>query len=229
MSGSYVVFEGNDGAGKTTTMKAVIDELKNRHSNFNALITHQPGSTALGKHIRTLVKFPEKIDQSIEIDSLSRQLLYMVDCTSFTRTLLEPALAAGNNVFSDRNSFISSLVYGLADGLNLNDIAKLHNVITPPKVDKLYILQCPLEIAKLRLSQNGQELDRYDKESSEFFKRIENNYSNLINGPADQTILVARIVALYDIVYIDTTMPFDKIVSRIANDLSEFYVSSGLI
>jgi len=151
MSGLYVIFEGNDGAGKTTTMTAVAEEMKRRYPNFDPILTHHPGSTPLGSYLRKLVKFPEQIDPNIRIDDLSRQMLYMVDTVSFIRTLLEPALEQNKAIFADRSSFISALVYGLADGLSLHDITRLFDIITPPKANRLYVLQCPWLVGKQRI------------------------------------------------------------------------------
>src|SRR5690349_20046966 len=110
LNGLYIVFEGTDGAGKSTTMKAVAEVLKHRIENSIALhLTSHPGSTPLGQHLRKLVKYPTDIDPTITIDKLSRQLLYMVDTVSFIKQLLEPALANGEWVFADRSSFVSAL------------------------------------------------------------------------------------------------------------------------
>ena len=70
-NGLYVIFEGNEGTGKTSTMAAVAEALKDR---LEIRQTHHPGSTPLGKHLRKLVKHPVEIDPEIEIDPLSRQL-----------------------------------------------------------------------------------------------------------------------------------------------------------
>lgn len=229
MSGLYVIFEGNDGAGKTTTMSAVADEMKNRFPGFNPILTHHPGSTSLGKHLRKLVKFPEQIDPNIHIDDLSRQMLYMVDTVSFIKTILEPALENNQSVFADRSSFISALVYGLADGLSLNDIMKLFEIITPPKANRLYILQCPSHISKERIKAERGTLDHYDKKPSDFFTKVENIYNNLITGSSDRTILVTKAVTLDNIVYVDTTMPKNRVVQTIADDMSKLAIDLGVL
>ena len=98
----YVIFEGVDGAGKSTTMNAVVDKLNSIIPGFNPVMTSQPGSTPLGKHIRQLVKYPPTIDPSIQIDNLSRQLLYMIDMINYINVVLKPSLADRKAVFADR-------------------------------------------------------------------------------------------------------------------------------
>ena len=61
--GTYVIFEGNEATGKSSTMKAVAEAMKDR---LPAKLTHHPGSTPLGAHLRKLVKYPKEIDPEIE-------------------------------------------------------------------------------------------------------------------------------------------------------------------
>ena len=218
MKAPYIIFEGNDGSGKSTTMKAVAHELSERFKSFNPILTQHPGSTPLGRHLRQLVKFPAKIDPAIVMDDLSRQMLYMVDTVSFIKTLLQPNLDAGTPVFADRSSFISALVYGVADGLTLSDIARLVEVIMPPKADRLYILQCPCDVGKSRIAAGRNELDHYDKKPSEFAQKIEKIYASLVTSSAQQTMLVSRAVSIDDVIYIDANRPLDAVVSEIVSD-----------
>lgn len=222
----YVVFEGADGVGKTSTMRAVAEMFADR---LTIKQTHHPGSTPLGAHLRKLVKFPHSIDPNIEIDSLSRQMLYMVDLISFIKTILEPALENGQTVFADRSSLISSLVYSVADGLDLQDVQRLSQLITTPKADRVYVLQCPWDVGQQRVLRDRQEsaydggelgeLDHYDKQPGFFLQKIQDAYDNLLTGPAEQTILVSRVAALDNIVYIDATQSQKRVVHDIAEDL----------
>jgi dTMP kinase len=219
MRGLYVVFEGNDGAGKSTTMKAVAEALpKKLGRQIDLELTNHPGSTPLGKHLRQLVKYPETIDPEIKIDSLSRQILYMVDTVSFIKQKLQPALASGRTIFADRSSFISALVYGTAEGLNLADIDRLFQLITPPKMDRLYVLRCPWQVGKQRLDTRGNP-DHFERKPSEFFRKVEEAYDRLVTGPEERTLLVSRSVSPKNIVYVDSILPLDRVVDTITTDL----------
>lgn len=218
--GVYVIFEGGDGAGKSTTMKAVAEELTKRLPvTVPTHLTHHPGSTPLGTHIRKLVKYPEEIDANIRIDSLSRQILYMVDTVSFVKQRLEPALKANELVFADRSSFISAMAYGTAEGLDLADIERLFQLITPPKADRLYVLQCPWQVGKTRLEGRPEHADHFERKPAAFFAKIEEIYNNLITGPVERTMLVSRSVNLDNIIHIDSTLPLADVVDTIVTDL----------
>lgn len=217
--GLYVIFEGNEGTGKTSTMKAVAEAMKDR---LPVRLTHHPGSTPLGAHLRKLVKFPKEIDPSIEIDPLSRQCLYMADTISFVQSILKPGLAAGEAIFADRSTFISGLVYAMADDVDQQEIYRLLRLINPPRADRLYVLQCPWEVSRERLRvSRGQTNDHYDNQSDAFFERVQKIYDNLLIGPADKTAMVSRVAALENVVYIDASQPPSKVVEDIITDLDQ--------
>lgn len=231
MRGLYVVFEGPDGAGKSTTMKTVAEVLPRKLGYALPIeLTSHPGSTPLGQHLRQLVKYPETIDPAIKIDSLSRQLLYMVDTIGFVKQRLVPLTNDGTTVFADRSSFISAMVYGTAEGLNLSDIDRLFQLITPPKIDRLYVLQCPWQVGKQRLDARGN-LDHFERKPADFFRKVEEIYDRLVTGPAELTLLVSRSVSPRNVVYVDSTLPLDRVVDTITTDLvnvvKELTVSSG--
>lgn len=228
MTGFYVIFEGSDGAGKSTIMgkvaKSLEEKLKGTYDD-KIIQTQHPGSTPLGKHIRQLVKYPQKIDKDIIIDDLSRQMLYMVDTISFVKTILEPSLDAGKIIFADRSTYISAMVYGLADGLKLHDIERLFDILSPPKANKLIVLQVPAAVSRDRISSSRGDKDHYDNKNMAFFERISSNYESLITKSAEQTALVSRTVCVNDVLSIDATLPIHKIVEIIVESLYSSYLS----
>jgi len=221
-SGLYVIFEGGEGTGKTSTMKAVANEVLNRTVGaISPRLTHHPGSTPLGKYLRKLVKFPHEIDPEINMDPLTRQCLYMADTINFITTVLKPALEVRETVFADRSSFISGLVYGLADGIDVVEVCKLLQLIIPPRADRVYILQCPWQVSKSRCdSTRGETGDYYDSQPNEFFQKVQTIYDGLLTGSAEQTVMVSRVAALDNFVYIDASQDQEKVVSDIVADLN---------
>lgn len=218
----YAIFEGNEGTGKTSIMHAVAEEMKDR---LPAKLTHHPGSTPLGRHLRQLVKYPTEIDPAIEIDPLSRQLLYMADTVSFIEAILKPSLAAGETVFADRSSFISGLVYSAADNIDQQETFRLLQLINPPRADRLYVLQCPWEVSRERLANRGETNDHYDNQSDTFFQKVQKIYDSLLTGSAEQTMMVSRVAALENVIYIDASQRPAKVVEDIVTDLDKVLAS----
>ena len=218
----YVIFEGPDFSGKTTTMHSVAEELRKKLSNINILETHHPGSTPLGKHLRKLVKNPESIDPDIVLDPLSRQLLYIADAVSFTKSILEPSLASGEVVLADRSGLISSIIYGSVEGINLERIMKFNSIVSPPIADRVYILRCGFDIIKER-AKNRNSIDYFDNKPDVFLQNIVNAYDNLLTGSIEVIMAITRSVQIKDVIYIDTSEPPCSVVDTITNDILGLY------
>lgn len=219
----YIVFEGTDGSGKSTAIDMVNLKLKERFPELNEkiIIARQPGSTPLGKHIRKLVKTPTLISPDITISPLARQLLFMVDSINFTNEILEPALLKGNIVITDRSSYISSLVYGLTEGLDLDDIEKLFNISTPPKSQRMYLLICPFEVRRDRIVDRNEAIDYFDDKSIAFSNKIQSIYDNLLTTSDKQSQLISMTIDPENVRYIDTNRSLNSIVDDIVNDLTK--------
>lgn len=220
----YVIFEGVDGSGKSSTMKAVVERLSRQITGFESVMTGQPGSTPLGKHIRQLVKYPATVDPSIQIDKMSRQLLYMVDMINYTNVVLQPNLDAGNHVFADRSSFISGMIYGLAEGLDYDQIKRLFSLIEPVRADRCYIMVCKPEVSKRRMaSSRDGDADHFDSKPIEFMEKVYDLYSNILRGPAEQTLLLQKSVNISDTLVIQSDGDQESIVQMIVKDLTNLY------
>jgi len=224
LRGLYIIFEGADGTGKSTTMKLVAKMLPdaliaNGLENRPIELTYHPGSTPLGKHIRKLVKNSEEIDPNIEIDPLSRQMLYTIDLISFTKSLLKPALADNKWVFADRSNLVSAIAYGSAEDVSIEQIQRLFTMVTIPKADRLYIFRCPPKIAIDRVRKTRVGKDYFDDKPDDFFEKIIDIYDNFLTGPPERTMALAKSVALENVKYIDSSMSLHHVASEIVQDL----------
>lgn len=220
-TGLWVVFEGPDGGGKTTTVRAVAELLTKKLPDIEILTTRHPGSTPLGQHIRTIVKDPEK--HGFELDALSTQMLMFTDHINFKHTMLLPALERGAIVLADRCDLISGLVYGAATGLDTTQLNSLMTLACGPKVDLLYVLWCTPEVQEERLLKRDVT-DRFEAQALR--QQVNQVYAHLYTGPAERTILVNRIVALDNVKYIDSNWPVDIIAGTIAGLISKRYLES---
>jgi len=219
--GLWVVFEGPDGVGKSTTMQAVAVSLRKRLPDIEIVETKHPGSTPLGKHIRELVKHPERF--GFEIDPLSSQMLMFTDHINFKNTLLQPALDRGAIVLADRCDLVSGLVYGAATGLDQSQINALMQLACVPRIDLLYILRCSRDVQEQRLSSR-EVTDRFEAENVR--SRVNQAYERLMTSSTERTILVNRIVALDNIKYVESDQSLEMMAARIAGELGTRYTES---
>jgi len=220
MNGLYIVFEGNEGTGKTSAMLKVAEHFK---VDLNPIVTHHPGSTPLGAHLRQLVKYPHTINPDIVIDPFSRQCLYMADAINFVESILKPALSRNQTVFADRSTFISGMIYGTADNVDPQEIYKLLQLIDPPRADRLYIFQCPWEVSRQRIAASRKgDSDHYDNQSESFFQRVDEKYSKLLTGSAEQLMMVSRVASLDNVVYIDASRTQQQVVDQVISDIDKY-------
>ncbi len=219
--GIWIVLEGPDGAGKSTTMIAVADALRTKLPNVEIITTKHPGSTKLGQHIRELVKHPEKF--GVEIDPLSSQMLMFTDHINFKTTVLEPAIRRGAIVLADRCDLISGLVYGESTGLNLKQVGMLMNLACVPRIDMLYILRCNNDVQEKRLAHR-EASDRFEEKTLRH--KVNEAYLKLLTGPAERTIMVGKIVALENVQFLDTAAQLPTIVDKVVKDIVTRYAAS---
>lgn len=118
MSGLFVVFEGGDGAGKSTQASLLCARL--RLAGVDNLHTRQPGGTAIGDALRELV-----LDKSNDVDAHAEALIYAADKAQHVREVIRPALSAGQVVVSDR--YVDSMIayQGAGRSLDIDEVSKV--------------------------------------------------------------------------------------------------------
>lgn len=162
--GYFVVFEGGEGAGKTTQIQAFVAWLEAQGRGVVA--TREPGGTGIGTRIRQLLLDPE----NDSMDARAEALLYAADRAQHVAEVIKPSLDEGKIVVSDR--FIdSSLAYqGLARGLGLEEIYRLSDFATCGLLpDIVFYMRVDPEEGMRRL---GDTRDRIEQEGAGFHQRV---------------------------------------------------------
>ena len=162
--GYFVVFEGGEGAGKTTQIEAFVSWLEAQ--GRSVIATREPGGTAIGARIRHLLLDPE----TRSMDARAEALLYAADRAQHVAEIIKPSLDQGKIVVSDR--FIdSSLAYqGLARGLGLEEIYRLSEFATSGLLpDIVFYMRVDPEEGLRRV---GESRDRIEQEGPGFHQRV---------------------------------------------------------
>jgi dTMP kinase len=139
--GRFIVVEGADAVGSTTQVQQLMRRLA--ASGRHCLGTAEPSRGPIGVMIRELLRGP--LDRS----QLHRELalLFAADRLDHIRREVEPALASGIDVVSDRY-VLSSLVYQSLD-LSLAWVTSLNE--HAPAADITVLITLPVELAQQRL------------------------------------------------------------------------------
>ncbi|MFP6576922.1 MAG: dTMP kinase [Pirellulaceae bacterium] len=120
----FISFDGVDGVGKSTQTELFVEWL--REQGRTVVTCRDPGSTELGERLRTLVLKAS----DIKIDAESEMLLYMAARAQLVAEVIQPALAAGQVVVSDRFLLANVVYQGHAAGLDPQSIWDVGNVAT---------------------------------------------------------------------------------------------------
>jgi len=117
--GLFIVFEGGDSTGKSTQVAWLAAALE--QAGIPHVVTFEPGATWLGAHLRGLVLDPA----SGAIGPVPEALLYIADKAQHVYEVVEPALAAGLVVVSDRYTDSVIAYQGAGRGLSPVEIERL--------------------------------------------------------------------------------------------------------
>lgn len=215
-TGTYIVFEGVDFCGKTTAI-TLVHEILQDIPEVNSLLTKHPGATPLGRHLRRLVKTPEKINKNIEIDGVSAQVLMMVDQICFINTILTPELDKGNIVLADRSNFVSAIAYGIPEGVSPAQLNKLFQLVDSPSPDRIFILKAPWEVLQERMGKRSKGSDRFEDHGHSYLQQVADIYDHLKMRP-HLLVLLSDYVPIENIVYIDATESPEAIAERIVSE-----------
>ena len=164
----FISFDGVDGVGKSTQTELFVEWL--REQGQTVVTCRDPGSTELGERLRTLVLKAS----DVKIDAESEMLLYMAARAQLVAEVIQPALAAGQVVVSDRFLLANVVYQGHAAGLDPQSIWDVGKVATAgQQPDLTIVLDMPLEKAVGRI---GRELDRMEAKGSEFLQRVRQGF-----------------------------------------------------
>ena len=162
--GLFVVFEGIDASGKSTQARRVA-ELRDAHFTF------EPGDTPLGVDLRRWV-----LDAATPMTPITEALLMLADRSHHVRTVIEPALASGRSVVSDRY-FASTLAYqGYGRGVDLARLEAATELAIgdvsagPDGLDRY--------AARRRATSDGPRTsrDRFESADLDFHQRVREGY-----------------------------------------------------
>jgi dTMP kinase len=193
--GIFITFEGLDGCGKSTQMEKLAQAL--RAEGHDVVTTREPGGTPTGEKIR-----------SVLLDSGTRQLSPLAELAlmfaaraQHMEELIVPALESGKIVLSDRFTDSSEAYQGGGRELGSDTVLALHELLCGGLQPDLTILMDSDVAASvtrarrrnLAASTNGQDENRFERESQAFFARVHTTYHAIAKRePERVTVVNAR-------------------------------------
>jgi dTMP kinase len=170
----FITFEGGDGTGKTTQLKALESYF---HAQGRACVsTREPGGTALGGMIRQVLLEVGKQP----IASPTELFLYLADRAQHVQEVILPAIDEGKIVLCDRYTDSTLAYQGYGRGIELKLLRQLNEIANRGvEPDLTLLLDCPVELGLSRTVQRqshagparGRE-DRFEREKVEFHEKV---------------------------------------------------------
>lgn len=178
MPGRYIAFEGVEGCGKSTHVQRLATHL-------GALVTREPGGTAIGSTLRTIMANPENTHLSPRAEAL----MMAADRAQHLSELVVPTLESGRHVVSDRSVYSSLAYQGYGRQLNIDDLRQFNDfAIASRWPDLVVYIRIELDVVRRRLAK--RETDRFEREDDQFFQRIIAGFDALASAEPDRWLIV---------------------------------------
>ncbi|MCZ6741243.1 MAG: dTMP kinase [Alphaproteobacteria bacterium] len=208
--GKFITLEGGEGVGKSTQSKRLAEFLEDR--GITVMLTREPGGSDGGEQIRRLLVSGAPGRWT----PLTEAFLYAAARADHVAHLIEPALAEGRWVISDRFTDSTLAYQGFGHGLPLDAVTQLNALAAGElKPDLTFILDVPVGdgLARARARPDHRDEaareDRYERMDEIFHQRVAEGYLTIARSEPERCIVV------------DTTGPVDQVARVISATVGE--------
>jgi dTMP kinase len=172
--GTFIVFEGGEGAGKGTQIDLLKDKLPD-----DAVFTKEPGGTGVAEKIRSIL-----LSSDNEISERAELALFCAARGDLVQKVMAPALDAGKIVVSDRFdlSTVAYQTYGRKQKQHKEYLYNFSEYMVGNVRPDLYIyLDVPVAVGLKRVGGRDKENTRLDQETLDFHQRVREGYHELVD------------------------------------------------
>jgi dTMP kinase len=166
----FIALEGGEGAGKSSQIAAVAELL--RRAGHDVVTTREPGGTRLGEAVRAVLMN----DYDVPMPAMSELLLMFAARAAHLEQVIEPALARGAWVVTDRFTDASYAYQGAARGLGASAVSTLEKLVQGERrPDRVLLFDLPVNEGLARAGKRG-EGNRFDRETLAFHEQVRDAY-----------------------------------------------------
>jgi dTMP kinase len=199
--GRFIVFEGGEGAGKSTQVGLLSNWLAGQ--SREVLVTREPGGTAVGAQIRSLLLAGGALSGA-SLSPRAEALLYAADRADHVATVVRPALQRGTVVVSDRYVDSSLAYQGAGRTLPVDEVGWLSRWATDGlRPDLVVLLDIDPAIGLQRVGRRGQA-DRLESEAVSFHTRVRRAFLAQAGQEPDRYLVL------------DAAQPAERIAEQVA-------------
>ena len=182
----FVTLEGIDRSGKTTQAALLAQAL-----GPETVLLREPGGTAAGERIRTLLK-----DPGLELDPGAELLLFCAARAELATRVIAPARAAGRDLVCDRFVDSTTAYQGVARGLGVELVEQLNSFVVGECMPDLTVLlridpDAAMERGQQRLAEGGDDgADRFESEGITLQRAVASAYDELAERHSHRIVAV---------------------------------------
>ena len=185
----FIVFEGPEGAGKTTQIERLRAELP------EAVFTREPGGTPGGEAVRDAL-----LKRDAKWSPLAEALLLAAARDAHVREVIEPALKAQKTVVCDRYADSTEAYQGAGGGLDDGVIEQLRRWVCTREPDITLVFDIPVEQGLERAAARDR-FDRFEAKGNAYHGRVRHRFRKiaergdavLIDADADEEMVALRV------------------------------------
>lgn len=186
-SGLFVTFEGGEGAGKSTQIRRLADQLRRR--GHDVLVTREPGGSPGAEAVRHVLLSGAAEEFGVRMEAI----LFAAARNDHVEEVIRPALETGAIVLCDRFIDSSRVYQGVTGNLEPEYIEALQRIaIDGVKPDCTLILDLPAEVglkrAKKRAAENAP--DRFEKEEIQTHEKRREAYLEIAENEPERCRVV---------------------------------------
>ena len=189
--GIFITFEGLDGCGKSTQLERLAAVL--RSEGMEVLTTREPGGTAIGERIRSIL-----LDSSTAgLSPRAEMALMFASRAQLLEELIRPTLERGVWVLCDRFTDSSEAYQGGGRGLGSGAVLDMHRVLCRnfwPDLTVLMDSEVDASVARARrrnMKKPGETNEnRFEQENRLFFERVQKAYRALAKRETQRVLML---------------------------------------
>lgn len=191
--GIFITMEGPDGAGKSTQIDLLKKYLEDK--GYNILLTRDPGGNDISEAIRGIILNKD----FTEMGYMTELLLYASARAQLVKENIKPALEAGTAVIADRFVDSSAVYQGIGRGLGIDMVYKVNEfALQGIMPDMTILMDLDAEVGLAR-KKNQAELDRMERESVDFHKKVVAGYRDLADRYPERILKVDAALQVQEI------------------------------
>jgi len=212
VSGFFLTFEGGEGAGKTTQIRALATSLAAQ--GRDVVVTREPGGSAGAEALREFLLFGQH-----DLSARSEIFAMFAARADHVDRVIAPALAAGKIVLCDRftDSTEAYQGYGRASGdaglLALVAALQAQIGLSPSLT---LLLTVPRDIARVRVASRGGREDRFETSAEEFHARVAKGFVAIAAREPERCTTI------------DASLPIDEVAARVSAVVTEALTRAGV-